>query len=136
MVNASDSAKQHLLADRHPLQSLLVDGDAETRASERRCPAAPAKSDVLRAERFTNEMAIVGTLQVANVRYARCEMPPRGGQNCRLADLTAELITQTVLLGDLCQAQRRNDPAALRQPDIEEIAGAAFHGPLGINHAA
>ena len=52
-------------------------------------PAAPAKGQVRGREGFAHEVAIVGTLQVANAGHAGREMPAGSGQQRRLANLTS-----------------------------------------------
>ena len=63
-------------------------------------------------------------------------MPAGRGEDGGLPHLAAELVTQAVAAGELRQAQRRDEAAALGEPEVEQVAPAAGQRALGIDHAA
>src|SRR5262249_11382474 len=65
----------------------------------------------------------------------RGEVPPRRRQHRRLAHLAAELAAQPVPVRQLRQPQARDEAAALRQAEVEQVARLPCHRPLGVPRA-
>src|SRR5262245_27467821 len=80
-----------LTPDRHPPQRLRVDLDPQPAARQRLRPAAAAERQVLRPQRLAHQVPVVTALDVAQPADARGEVPARGRQDGRLADLAAQL---------------------------------------------
>ena len=93
------------LVNRPTRQYVAVDGHTEAGSGQHRSPAAVAERDILVREQFLQQMTVVGSLQIADVRDDGGPMPAGCGENARFPRMAAELIT------DPCGSRR----AAMRR---------------------
>src|SRR5437879_5473724 len=85
---------------------------------------------------WMNTSRVFGAFGIANVFHAGGEVASGRRENGGLADLAAELVAEPVSLGQLGEAQARDVPSALGQPQVEQVAPTAANCPLGIDLAA
>src|SRR5204863_3488902 len=98
-------SNESFLPHGHPVHAGRVDGDAEAAPDERRRPPAAARErDVLHRQPLPDEVPVVAALDVAEVGHARREVPAGGREDRGLADLTAELVPESVPLRQLREA--------------------------------
>ena len=102
-----------MLADGDSLQRRFINIDSQTRSGQRGSLAASAEGEVLNGQTLADEMAVVASFEVTNVRDRGREVTAGGGKNSGLSDLAAELITESRLMCDRGETQRRDQSAAL-----------------------
>ena len=64
------------------------------------------------------------------------EVATRSRQDARLADLTTALVAQSRLMSECREPQRIQKAAALREANVEQVAGAALDGAASVHKTA
>ncbi len=82
---------------------------------------------------FRSTMAIVRPFQISNALHTTCPMPARRRKNPRFTRMAAQLKSQAGRSRHCRQPQAVEKAAALRQADVEQIAGSTVDRCLRIN---
>ncbi len=106
-----------------------IDLDPEPGPVERASAAAVAESQIVASEVGGQDMAVVRALDIPEAVDPAGHLPARGGKQRRFTGMTPKLHAQPRPLRQADDPQRGNDPAAFRQPHVQEIGRAVARRP-------